>query len=114
MSLLTALIVKHSLISARICLLFPKNCLRPNLKGFQYQIWTSVKDWSSSYQVRQIFSNFLQVSCSNFKLNSVKDLRLKKNEKQNKLEGVWGDLEARNCFQRQSFTKYLRQSVVFM
>ena len=27
---------------------------------------------------------------------------------------VWGKLEARNCFQRQSFTKYLRQTLVFM
>ena len=29
-------------------------------------------------------------------------------------EGVWGDLEAKNCFQRQSFTKYLRLTLAFM
>ena len=61
MSLLTALIVKHSRISPTIYFLFPKNCLGPNLKGFQYQIWTSVKDWSSSYQVRQILAIFCKL-----------------------------------------------------
>ena len=34
--------------------------------------------------------------------------------KQIKFEGVWGKLEARNCFQRQSFTEHLRQTLVFM
>ena len=27
---------------------------------------------------------------------------------------VWGELETKNCFQRQSFTKYLRQTLFFM
>ena len=31
-----------------------------------------------------------------------------------KFEGVWGKLEARNCFQRQSLTKHLRKTLVFM
>ena len=31
-----------------------------------------------------------------------------------KFEEVWGKLEAKNCFQRQSFTQYLRQTLVFM
>ena len=34
--------------------------------------------------------------------------------KEIKFEGVWGDLEAKKCFQRQSFTKYLRLTLVFM
>ena len=29
-------------------------------------------------------------------------------------EGVWGKLEAKKYFQRQSFTKYLRITLVFM
>ena len=40
--------------------------------------------------------------------------RVKKTVKKIKLEGVWGELEARSCFQRQSFTKYLRQPLIFM
>ena len=44
MSLLTALIVKGSHFLAGILLyLFLKKRSRPNLKGSQYQIWTSVK-----------------------------------------------------------------------
>ena len=41
-------------------------------------------------------------------------LRVKKIVKQIKFEWVRGGLESRNCFQRQSFTKYLRQTLVFM
>ena len=59
MSLLTALIVKNSLILAGIYLIFLKARPRRNLKDFQYQIWTSVKkDRESSYQVRQILALF--------------------------------------------------------
>ena len=31
-----------------------------------------------------------------------------------KFEGVFGELEAKKCFRRQSFTKYLRLTLVFM
>ena len=43
MPLLTALIIKNIHILARIYFIFLKNRPRPNLKGFQFQIWTSVK-----------------------------------------------------------------------
>ena len=43
MSLLTDLIVKSSHILAEIFFTFLNKSLRPNLKSFQYQIWTSVK-----------------------------------------------------------------------
>ena len=43
MSLLTALIAKKSHVLAGIYFFFLKKRLRPNLKSFQYQIWTSVK-----------------------------------------------------------------------
>ena len=43
MSLLTTLIVKNSHILARTFFNFLKKCPTPKLKGFQYQIWTSVK-----------------------------------------------------------------------
>ena len=28
-----------------------------------------------------------------------------------KYEGIWGELKAKNCFPRKSFTKYLRQTL---
>ena len=43
MSLLTALIVKNSHVSTEIYFIFPEKLPRPNLKGFQYEILTSVK-----------------------------------------------------------------------
>ena len=46
--------------------------------------------------------------------HAVKGLRVTKIVKQIKSEGVRDKLGARNCFQRQSFTKYLRYTPVFM
>ena len=46
--------------------------------------------------------------------NCVKGLRVIKVVKEMKFEGFWGKLEAKNFFQRQSFTKYLRVTLVFM
>ena len=55
----------------------------------------------------------MQLNFSNFKLNSVKARRGINIVKENKLEGAWGELEAKKCFQRQSFTKYLTQTFCF-
>ena len=41
-------------------------------------------------------------------------LRVTKVVTEIKSEGVWAGLEAKYCFLRQSFTKYLRQTVVFV
>ena len=42
----------------------------------------------------------------------LKALELPKIVKQ--IKGDWGELEAKNCLQRQSWTIYLRQTLVFM
>ena len=42
----------------------------------------------------------------------MKDLTVTKVVKEIKFEGVWAGLEAKKCFQRQSFTKYLRLILV--
>ena len=44
----------------------------------------------------------------------MKDLRVTEIVKEIKFEGVWGGLETQKCFQRQSFTKYLRLTLVSM
>ena len=41
-------------------------------------------------------------------------LRVAKIVKEIKFEEVWGELESKTSFQRQSFTKYLRLALVFM
>ena len=60
------------------------------------------------------FSAFLQIGCSSFKLNCAKGLRVTKIVNEIKFEGVLGESEARDIFQRQLFTKYLRQTRVFI
>ena len=45
--------------------------------------------------------------------NSVKSLRVTKNDKAIKSEVIWGKLESENSFQRQYLTKYLRLTLFF-
>ena len=62
MSILTALIVKNSHILAGIYFVFLTKRPRPNLKGFENQIWTSLKrSEKSSYQVTQILGFFCKL-----------------------------------------------------
>ena len=58
MSLLTTLIVKNSHILARTYYIFLGKRPIQNLKGFHYEIWTTVE---SSYQVRQILAPFCKL-----------------------------------------------------
>ena len=44
----------------------------------------------------------------------MKGLRVTKIVKEIKFEGVWDELEAKNCSQRQLFTKYVKLTLVFM
>ena len=47
-------------------------------------------------------------------LKLVKDLKVTKIVTQIKLEEVWGNLEVKNYFRKQSCTKYVSQTLVFM
>ena len=92
MSLLISLIAKKIHILTRIYFIFLIKRLRPNLKVFQHQIWTSVKRSGKKLTTKANLSAFFQISCYNFRLKSYKLV------KQIKFEEVWGELEARNCF----------------
>ena len=114
MSLLTALIVKKSNILAGIYFIFPQKHRRLNLEGFQSQIWTSIKR-SGKYlsSKRQILELFCILVALILGWNCVKGLRVKNIVKKINWEEVWGELEAKKCLQREPFTKYLRQTLVF-
>ena len=58
MSLLTALIVGNSHILVEIYFIFLKKGARPNFKGFQCQIWTSVKRLGKQLSSKKNFSIF--------------------------------------------------------
>ena len=103
MSLLTALIFKNSHILARIYFIFLTKRRRPKLKGFQYQIWTSVKRSRNYLLSKTTFNTFLHISCSSFRLK-LWYLRVTKIVKQMQFEGAWDKLEAKNCLQRQPLT----------
>ena len=84
------------------------------MKRFQYQFRPQGKYWEGSYQLREILALFCKLVALILGYNCVEDHRFRKIVKQIKFEGGWGELEARNSFQRQSFTKYYKQSLVFM
>ena len=73
-----------------------------------------MKNRESSYGVRQILALFFILVALILVWNCVKGLKVTKIVKQIKFEGVWGKLEAKNCLQRQPFTKYLRKTLIFM
>ena len=101
-SFLTALIVENSQILAKIFFIFLKNVLDQTWKAFNTKFGRQWKD-----REKTIFI------CFNFRLGLCQR-RVTKIVKQIKFEGVWGELEARGCFQRQSFTEYLRQTLDFV
>ena len=94
--------------------IFLKERPRSNSKVLQYQVWTSVKRSKSSYHVSQILTLFRKLVTLILGWNCVKDLRVTKIVREIQFEETWGVLEAKNCFQRQALTKYLRKSLVFM
>ena len=98
---------------AGICIFFLSKDRFLSLKAFQYQIWLSVKI-SSIYQVRKILALFCILVALTLDWNCVKGIRVTKFFKQIKVEEFCGQLEARNCLQRQAFTKYLRKTLVFL
>ena len=67
----------------------------------------------SSYEVRQILAIFTNLIALILGQHSVKGLRVAKIVKKIKFERVWGDLESKIGFQRQSVKKYLRPTLVF-
>ena len=66
----------------------------------------------SSYQVSEILALFCDLIALIFSLNYVKGLRVTKIANEIKFEGIWGELEPKNCLQRRSFIKHLRLTLV--
>ena len=85
MSLSRKPIFKNSHFLAEIYFIFLKTHRKSNFRGFQYQIWTSVKRSEKQLSSETNFITSLQICYSNFRL---------------KIEGDWGELEAKYCFQR--------------
>ena len=108
MTLLTALIVESNHILAGIYFIFRKNVLDQTWMTSNVKFRLQWKDWESSCQVRQISLLFSKLVALISNWNCVKGPTVTKILKQIKSEVAWGKVEARNLFQRQSFTKYLR------
>ena len=95
-------------------LCFWKIVVKQTWNSFNTKFQSQWKDQKSSYQVRHILGLLLPLNCYNFRLKYVEALRFTKNVKEIKFQGVCGELESKNSFKRQRFTKYLRLTPVFM
>ena len=69
--------------------------LKQTWHSFNTKFQTQLRDRESSYHVRTILGHFCHSVALILGLNSVKDLRVTKNVKEIKCEGVWGDLESK-------------------
>ena len=114
MSLSTAKFVKNCHIWAKSYFSFLKNVLKQTWIAFNTKFWNQWKYQNSSYQLRNIFACVCNLIVLSLGWNSVKVLRVTKVVKKIKFEGIWGELEAKKGFQRQSFTQYLRLTLLFM
>ena len=72
--------------------------LKQTWHSFNTKFQTQWKDRESSYHVRIILGLFCHSIALILGLNSVKDLRVTKNTKEIKFEGVWGELESKKFF----------------
>ena len=110
----TALIVNNSLILAAIYFIFLKIFLHQTLESFDSECGPQWKDWSSSYPSKTKISTLLMLSFSNLKLEVCKKPYSYQNCPQNDIWRVLWQVRSRNHFQRQSWTKYKKQTLVLM
>ena len=75
------------------------------------KFWPQWKDRTSSYQVRQILALFCNLITLILGENYVKGLRITKIDNDIKFEGVWVELEAKNCFQRPTLV-FMQNSIL--
>ena len=98
MSLLIAANVKNIHRLAAMHFIFLKRCLRPNLKVFQYKIWTSVKNVRKYLSSKSSFPTFMRLKLLYLQEDCKKSLRILKIGKRFKFEGVYGKLATKNFF----------------
>ena len=92
----------------------PKQHAKTSLKVFQYRFSTLVKRLQKQLAIEANFASFLQLSCSTFTLKLWEKPYIYQNCQEIRFEGLCGKFETKSCFQRQSFTKHLRQTQVLM
>ena len=86
---------KTIIFRIEFCLSCEKNVLKQTWHSFNTKFQTQWKDRESSYHVTIILGLFCHSIALILALNSVKDLRVTKNVKEIKFEGVWGELESK-------------------
>ena len=95
MLFLTTEFVKNDHIKDRIFFIFLKNVLKQTRHSFNTKFQTQWKDPESSYHVKITLGLFCHSIALILGLNSVKNLRVTKNVKEIKFEGVWRELESK-------------------
>ena len=105
---------KSSHLWDRYFFIFLKTVLNQILTAFITKLWCQWTDLKSSYQRRESFALFCNVLALTLAYNSVERLRLTKIVQEIKFKRVWDNLGSKKFVQRESVTKYLRLTLVFM
>ena len=93
---------------------FLENILKQTWNCFNTKFQPQGKDWKSSYQIKEVLALFCLSIALMVGYNCVKELRVTKIVKEIKFERIWGWTRIKKCFQKQSFTKPLGPTLVFM
>ena len=107
---MTSLIVKSSHVLAGIYFIFPKSRPRKNLKGFRYQIWTSLKRLGNKLSSKTNLNAFHQISSSNFRLKLCQRLKSYKHCQNNQIWGGLGRVRKKKLFSYE-IAHYKKRSV---
>ena len=111
--LLTTNFVKTSHIQTKKFLIFLKNILNQTWNAFNTKFLCQWKDRKSIYQVKEAFALFCCLISMNFRLNMFQIPKTYQNsQKIINFEGVLDELHSKKVFHRQSFTKYLRLTLI--
>ena len=114
MCLLTAPIVVKSNFWARIYVIFLKQALKKPQWNFHTKFRPHWKDRKRRYQVRQFSALFWYLIALTLGLNNGRSLGLTKTLQETTFRVIWDKLKAKKCFQKQTFTKYLRLNLFIM
>ena len=111
-SLLKAPILENSQFLVEISFIFLKKRRKWTSKAFNTKFTPRWKGRKSSYQVKKLWSLLCKFFTQILDSNYIAGLRYTKIVKQTKFQGLWGELEAQYCFQRHSWLKHIRKTLV--
>ena len=107
-------LLKTVILLAEIYFIFLENVIHQTSKAFNTKFGPQWKDRKSRSQVKEMFALSCKLVALILGQNCIKVLRVTKIVKQAKFQRAWWRVKAKYCLRRKSWSKYLRQTAVFL